>query len=98
MRAPCLPVLAALAILSLGAVFAAPQSPSVQQSTPTYRTPAAVAGGMDESVAAYRKIIVLMHNSAALDEGNRERVRTAAWILFEKNLNRLDDLEQDSSR
>ncbi len=95
MRAPCLPVLAALAVLSLGAVFAAPQAPSTHQSPPSYRTPAAVAAGMDESVAAYRKIIVLMHNSAALDEGNRERVRTAAWILFEKNLNRLSALEED---
>jgi len=50
---------------------------------------------MDDIVASYRKIIVLMDNAAALDEGNRERVRTAAWILFEKNRERLDQLEQD---
>jgi peptidoglycan/xylan/chitin deacetylase (PgdA/CDA1 family)/TolA-binding protein len=50
---------------------------------------------MDETVAAYRKTIVLMDDAAALDEGNRERVRTAAWILFEKNRDRLETLEQD---
>ena len=52
---------------------------------------------MDDTVAAYRKIIVLMDDVAALDEGNRERVRTAAWILFEKNRDRLEKLEQDLS-
>jgi len=50
---------------------------------------------MDDTVAAYRKIIVLMDNAGALDEGNRLRVRTAAWILFEKNRDRLEKLEQD---
>jgi peptidoglycan/xylan/chitin deacetylase (PgdA/CDA1 family)/tetratricopeptide (TPR) repeat protein len=54
-----------------------------------------VATTMDDAVAAYRKIIVLMDNAAALDEGNRERVRTAAWILFEQNHGRLQQLEQD---
>ena len=49
---------------------------------------------MNESVASYRKIIVLMDNTAVLDDGNRERVRTAAWILFERNRERLDALEQ----
>jgi peptidoglycan/xylan/chitin deacetylase (PgdA/CDA1 family)/TolA-binding protein len=49
---------------------------------------------LDASVASYRKIIVLMDNASALDEGNRVRVRTAAWILFEKNRDRLDRLEQ----
>jgi len=50
---------------------------------------------MDESVAAYRKIIVLMDNSSALDEGNRERVHTAAWIQFEQNRDRLEKVEED---
>jgi peptidoglycan/xylan/chitin deacetylase (PgdA/CDA1 family)/TolA-binding protein len=50
---------------------------------------------MDEIVAGYRKVIVLMDDSAALDEGNRERVRTAAWILFEANEERLNKLEED---
>lgn len=50
---------------------------------------------MDDAVAAYRKIIVLMDNSSALDEGNRERVHTAAWLQFEKNRDRLEKLEQD---
>ena len=49
---------------------------------------------MDDTVAAFRKIIVLMDNSAALDEGNRERVHTAAWIQFEQNRDRLEKLEQ----
>ncbi len=57
--------------------------------------PGAVVAAMDDTVAAYRKIIVLMDDAAALDEGNRERVRTAAWILFEKNRERLENLEQD---
>lgn len=50
---------------------------------------------MDDTVAAYRKIIVLMDNSAALDEGNRQRVRTAAWLQFEQNRDRLEKLETD---
>lgn len=57
--------------------------------------PAAAIVTMDEAVADFRKIIVLMDNASALDEGNRERVRTAAWILFEKNRDRLDKLEGD---
>jgi peptidoglycan/xylan/chitin deacetylase (PgdA/CDA1 family)/tetratricopeptide (TPR) repeat protein len=54
-----------------------------------------VSTTMDDTVAAYRKIIVLMDNASALDEGNRERVRTAAWILFEQNNDRLQKLEHD---
>jgi peptidoglycan/xylan/chitin deacetylase (PgdA/CDA1 family)/TolA-binding protein len=46
-------------------------------------------------VAAYRKIIVLMDGASLLDEGNRERVRTVAWILFSKNRDRLEKLEED---
>ncbi len=49
---------------------------------------------MDDAVAAYRKVIVLMDGGPALDEGNRERVRTAAWILFEANSDRLAKLEE----
>jgi len=58
---------------------------------------ASVAARMDKAVAAYRKIIVLMDGSQSLDDGNRERVRTAAWILFEQNHDWLDQLEQDLS-
>ncbi len=50
---------------------------------------------MDDVLSAYRKVIVLMDGSAALDEGNRARVRTAAWILFEGNGDRLAKLEED---
>lgn len=67
--------------------------PSGEQTTPS--VPSVVASTMDDAVAAYRKIIVLMDNASALDEGNRERVRTAAWILFEENRNRLEKLEQN---
>jgi peptidoglycan/xylan/chitin deacetylase (PgdA/CDA1 family)/tetratricopeptide (TPR) repeat protein len=80
--------------LSLGAISSTSQVPSIQQSAPALGSPAAVATSMDDSVASYRKVIVLMNDLAALDEGNRERVRTAAWILFEKNRDRLDELEQ----
>jgi len=48
---------------------------------------------MDEAVAAYRKIIVLMDHADALDEGNHQRVRTAAWMLFEENHERLEKLD-----
>jgi peptidoglycan/xylan/chitin deacetylase (PgdA/CDA1 family)/TolA-binding protein len=58
-------------------------------------TPSVAASTMDDAVVAYRKIIVLMDGSSALDEGNRERVRTAAWILFEANRDRLEKMEQD---
>ena len=81
-------MLAAVAGLTLGAIFSIAQQPAAPD------TPAAVASTVDASVASYRKIIVLMDNAAALDDGNRERVRTAAWILFERNRERLDQLEQ----
>jgi peptidoglycan/xylan/chitin deacetylase (PgdA/CDA1 family)/uncharacterized caspase-like protein len=54
----------------------------------------AVLATMDDSVVAYRKIIVLMDDAGALDEGNRQRVRTAAWLLFEANEKRLESLEE----
>jgi len=57
--------------------------------------PPAIPGVMDEAVASYRKIIVLMDHADALDEGNRQRVRTAAWILFEENRERLEKLDTD---
>lgn len=64
-------------------------------ASPTLHAQTAIASSMDESVIAFRKIIVLMDGSSALDEGNRERVRNAAWILFEKNQDRLKKLEDD---
>ncbi len=82
------------ALLSLGVLALSQQASSAPPAGPA-TTPAAVAGTMDDTVAAYRKVIVLMDNSNALDEGNRERVRTAAWILFERNRDRLEKLEQD---
>jgi peptidoglycan/xylan/chitin deacetylase (PgdA/CDA1 family)/uncharacterized caspase-like protein len=90
MRTHSLLISAALAALSIGAF----SSPTLMQAAEP-PAPAALAVAMDEAVAAYRKVIVLMDSSAALDEGNRERVRTAAWILFEKNHVRLDALDQD---
>ena len=96
MRTNSLPILSVLVIagLSLGAVSARAQVQPTQPSASAPASPATVAVGMDSSIAAYRKIIVLMDNAAALDAGNRERVRTAAWILFEQNRDRLDILEQ----
>ena len=81
--------------MSLGAIASTPQSPASRTAAPAGGSPAAVAASMDQTVAAYRKVIVLMDNAAALDEGNRARVRTAAWILFEKNHERLDGLEEE---
>ena len=69
-----------------------PQQPA-PPSTPAGA--AATVAAMNDTVADYRKVIVLMDNSSALDEGNRERVHTAGWILFEKNRDRLEKLEQD---
>src|SRR5271157_4880117 len=86
---------AALAAIFFGTFFPATQLLSAHQLATAAGSPAAIAATMDDSVAAYRKIIVLMDDTAALDEGNRERVRTAGWILFEKNRDRLDHLEQD---
>jgi peptidoglycan/xylan/chitin deacetylase (PgdA/CDA1 family) len=89
---------APVAALSLAAISFAPQQTIASQAASISisgpGTPAAVAADVDASVASYRKIIVLMDDTAVLDEGNRERVRTAAWILFEKNLDRLEQLEQ----
>ena len=71
----------------------------MQQSAAGRTTSSAadVTAAMDDAVADYRKIIVLMDGANALDEGNRERVRTVAWILFERNRDRLDKLEIDLS-
>ena len=93
MRTHC-PRIFTIVILSLGSISATPQVPSSQPSASALGSPAAVAASMDESVADYRRIIVLMNDSAALDEANRERVRTAAWILFEKNRDRIDQLKE----
>jgi len=90
MRTHSLLISAVLAALSVGAFSSAAH---IQAAQPP--AAAALAAAMDETVADYRKVIVLMDDSAALDEGNRERVRTAAWILFEKNHDRLDALELD---
>jgi peptidoglycan/xylan/chitin deacetylase (PgdA/CDA1 family)/TolA-binding protein len=92
MRTNRLLISAAVAAISFGVFTFAPPLASAQPLTPTAASPVTV---VDSSVAAYRKIIVLMDGAAALDEGNRERVRTAAWILFENNGDRLDNLEQD---
>jgi peptidoglycan/xylan/chitin deacetylase (PgdA/CDA1 family)/TolA-binding protein len=92
MRKYCLPIFAAAAGLALGATASLPQQPS--PSSPVPSTPTAVAACVDATVAAYRKIIVLMDGASALDEGNGERVRTAAWILFERNHDQLDQMEQ----
>jgi hypothetical protein len=94
MRAHSLRVLAAIAGLSIGAICSNAQQSSAPRSATGPASVAEVAAGMDDCVASYRKIIVLMDGAAALDEGNRERVRTAAWILFEKNHDRLDEMEQ----
>src|SRR5271165_1026301 len=104
MRKHTLLIATGLALLSFGSFSSASAGVTIQQPTPAAGkgadksvrpTPNAVAATMDETVAAYRKVIVLMDNASALDEGNRERVRTSAWILFEKNRDRLETLEQD---
>ncbi len=94
MRTRFLRILAVIAFVSIGAISSTSQAQPAQHSAAGPGSVAEVAASMDESVAAYRKIIVLMDDAAALDEGNRERVRTAAWILFEKNHERLDAMEQ----
>jgi peptidoglycan/xylan/chitin deacetylase (PgdA/CDA1 family)/TolA-binding protein len=94
MRAHCLRILAAVAGFSIGALSSTPQQQPTPHSVSALNSHAELAAGMDDCVASYRKIIVLMDGAAALDEGNRERVRTAAWILFEKNHERLDEMEQ----
>ncbi|MGD0348149.1 MAG: polysaccharide deacetylase family protein [Terracidiphilus sp.] len=101
MRIYHLPLLAAVAGVLLSAISSVPQQPvALQPATKSAPitvsgpgTPAQVAADVDASVASYRKIIVLMDDASALDEGNRERVRTAAWILFERNRDCLDQLE-----
>ncbi len=89
-------VLIAMGVLSSGARASMPLSPPASQNAPAPSNPSAmVASTMDDVVADYRKIIVLMSDASALDEGNRDRVRAAAWILFEKNRDRLEKLEED---
>lgn len=53
----------------------------------------AVAKDSDEIVANYRKIIVLMNGAGALDPGVKERASTAGKVLFQKNQERLEELE-----
>jgi peptidoglycan/xylan/chitin deacetylase (PgdA/CDA1 family)/tetratricopeptide (TPR) repeat protein len=95
MRSRLPTLILALWILAAANLFAAPRPSFAQSPQPAPVSTASVASTLDDAVADYRKIIVLMDNSAALDEGNRERVHTAAWILFEKNGERLEKLEQD---
>lgn len=79
----------------VAAALSIPALAWAQQAPPSPQPAVSVATTMDDTVAAYRKIIVLMDDSAALDEGNRERVHTAAWIQFEQNRDRLEKLEED---
>jgi hypothetical protein len=95
MRTQCLLISAALASLALGGFSSELPRTSAQDPVSTASQPGQVTATMDDAVAAYRKVIVLMDGAAALDEGNRERVRTAAWILFEGNGDRLANLEED---
>ena len=95
MRTYCLLISAAMAAMSIGGLSSESQNPPVQQPTPAVSGPVALDATMDDIVASYRKVIVLMDGAAVLDEGNRERVRTAAWILFEGNSDRLTKLEED---
>ncbi len=88
-------ILALLAASSLSVFHSKPLAASTLAPEATTGNAAGVTAAMDQSVADYRRVIVLMDGVAALDEGNRERVRTAAWILFEKNNERLGDLERD---
>ena len=101
-RIRCLPGLAVIAGICWSALGTTnqirlmAQAPPARQSLPSVPavdTPAVLAANVDETIAVYRKIIVLMDNAAALDAGNHERVRTAAWILFEQNRERIDALE-----
>jgi hypothetical protein len=85
---------AGLAVVSLGALSSTPLLAQSPQSAPAVGNAATVISTMDDSVADYRKIIVLMEDAATLDAGNHERVRTVAWILFERNRDRLDRLEE----
>jgi peptidoglycan/xylan/chitin deacetylase (PgdA/CDA1 family)/uncharacterized caspase-like protein len=57
-------------------------------------TPPSIPTVMDEAVASCRKITVLMDHADALDEGNHQRVRTAAWMIFEENHERLEKLDE----
>lgn len=47
---------------------------------------------LDQIVATYRKIIVLMEDAGALDEVNRERVTTVGRVLFQQNQEHLSAL------
>jgi len=86
----------ALAAIALVAPALSESRPSSgQQPPPAPTAGSSIPATIDDTVAAFRKIIVLMDGANALDEGNRERVRTAGWILFEKNRDRLEKLEED---
>ena len=91
MHGKTLTTIALLGLSALGENSCVAQNAPAQAATAS----AAISSRMDEVVAGYRKVIVLMDHSAALDDGNRERVRTAAWILFESNDKRLEALEVD---
>ena len=53
----------------------------------------ALARNADFIVANYRKIIVLMNGAGALDPGVKERASTAGKVLFQKNQERLEEVE-----
>ena len=78
MRTYRFPSLTALAVLSFGVLVSTLSYGSTPLSAPDAASAATVLAAMDDSVAAYRKTIVLMDNAAVLDAGNRERVKRAA--------------------
>jgi peptidoglycan/xylan/chitin deacetylase (PgdA/CDA1 family)/TolA-binding protein len=102
MRVRSLLISFAMAAIAIGGFASQQLTLPAHQTAPAVSSPAAVASAMDGVLAAYRKVIVLMDGSTALDAGNRERVRTAAWILFEANGERLakfeDELRADLGR
>ncbi len=91
-------LVAALAIGSFVLTQRKLPAPSVGPAAaePSSKRPdvSALRASLDDALAAYRKIIVLLADESALSRGEREAVNQVGQALFHDNLARLDKLEE----
>lgn len=100
MRSKIFPVLSGAVLLLAGIYwFGLPRIKA--RSSASQKSVAAIQNqttqDLDQIVATYRKIIVLMEDTGSLDEMNRERVTTVGRVLFQQNQDRLSALSESLS-
>lgn len=87
---------AVVAVLGVAAGFGIwrNSAPTVPAETPVAAAESpGLTAGLKETLAAYRKIIVLFADEKALSEGEREQANQVGQALFHENRQRIVDLE-----